>query len=142
MQKILVPIDGSANAERAVQYLVQLVNLLSDQTEIHLLNVQPAIHSGVVKMFVSQDSINKFHQEHGIEALRNACSILDQAKVNYIRHIGVGEASEIIQQYAKEKKCAHIIMGSRGMSSAAGLLLGSVAAKVLHLVDIPVTLVK
>lgn len=142
MQKILVPIDGSANAERAIHYLIKLTHLLREQTEIHLLNVQPAVHSGVVKMFVSQDSINKFHQEHGTEALKNACLMLDQAKINYIRHIGVGEASEIIQQYAKEKKCAHIIMGSRGMSSAAGLLLGSVAAKVLHLVDIPITLVK
>lgn len=142
MQKILVPIDGSANAERAVKYLIKFVTLLRDQTEVHLLNVQPAIHSGVVKMFISHESIDKFHQEHGMEALATACSILDDAKITYIQHIGVGEPSEIIRQYALEKQCDHIIMGNRGTSSTTSLLLGSIATKVLHLVDIPVTLVK
>jgi nucleotide-binding universal stress UspA family protein len=33
-------------------------------------------------------------------------------------------------------------MGTRGLGRIEGLLLGSVAAKVLHLVRIPVTLVK
>ena len=33
-------------------------------------------------------------------------------------------------------------MGTRGLGSIRGLLLGSVATQVLHLVDMPVTLVK
>jgi nucleotide-binding universal stress UspA family protein len=43
--------------------------------------------------------------------------------------------------------CDQVIMGTRGLGSSgiaaiSGLLLGSIATKVLHLVDVPVTLVK
>jgi nucleotide-binding universal stress UspA family protein len=33
-------------------------------------------------------------------------------------------------------------MGTRGMGGFAGMVMGSVATKVVHLVDCPVTLVK
>jgi nucleotide-binding universal stress UspA family protein len=33
-------------------------------------------------------------------------------------------------------------MGTRGMGSVSNMLLGSVATKVIHLADVPVTLVK
>jgi len=36
----------------------------------------------------------------------------------------------------------HIVMGSRGLGSFEGLLLGSVATRVIHLTELPVTLVK
>jgi nucleotide-binding universal stress UspA family protein len=36
----------------------------------------------------------------------------------------------------------HIVMGTRGLGGVRGLLLGSVATQLLHLTDVPVTLVK
>jgi len=36
----------------------------------------------------------------------------------------------------------HVFMGTRGLGGVRGLLLGSVATQLLHLVDVPVTLVK
>jgi nucleotide-binding universal stress UspA family protein len=35
-----------------------------------------------------------------------------------------------------------IVMGTRGLSPVTGLLLGSVATRVIHVVGLPVTLVK
>jgi nucleotide-binding universal stress UspA family protein len=43
---------------------------------------------------------------------------------------------------AGEEHVAHIIMGTRGLGGVRALLLGSVATQLLHLVDMPVTLVK
>jgi nucleotide-binding universal stress UspA family protein len=143
MQRFLIPVDGSPSSDRAVQHLIKLIGDLRDQqTEVHLLNVQAALHSGLAKMLISQDSVNKFHQEQGLETLKKACKAFDEAKIPYLRHIGVGDAGEVINQYAKAKQCNYIIMGTRGMSSVAGMLLGSIASKVLHLSEVPVILVK
>ena len=47
-------------------------------------------------------------------ALKTAMQKLDAAKIKYHHHIGVGEAAEVISQYATEKGCDQIIMGTRG----------------------------
>ena len=67
---------------------------------------------------------------------------LDAARVKYHYHIGVGEESETIVKYAREKGCDQIFMGTRGLGSISGLLLGSVATKVIHLSPVPVLLAK
>jgi nucleotide-binding universal stress UspA family protein len=43
---------------------------------------------------------------------------------------------------AREKSIDHIVMGARGLGSIQGLLLGSVATKVIHLAEVPITLIK
>jgi len=53
-----------------------------------------------------------------------------------------GQYGETIANYAKEKQCDRIVMGTRGLGAVGGLLLGSVARKVIHLADVPITLVK
>lgn len=62
--------------------------------------------------------------------------------MKYVFHIGVGDAADTIVKYAQEKGCSQIVMGSRGLGAVSGLILGSVATKVIHLTDIPVLLVK
>jgi nucleotide-binding universal stress UspA family protein len=141
MFRVLLPVDGSASSNRAVEYLIKLAKSRSD-VEVHLLNVQPEIMSGEISMYVSVDSINEYLQEQGRHALEPAKKLLDNAGVAYIQHIGVGQVAETVAQYAKEKKCDAVVMGTRGMGSITSLLLGSVATKVIHLVSVPVTLVK
>ena len=43
---------------------------------------------------------------------------------------------------AKRRKVDKIIMGTHGRGTLAGMLMGSVASKVLHRAAVPVTLVK
>jgi nucleotide-binding universal stress UspA family protein len=50
-------------------------------------------------------------------------------------------AQEIVRA-ATEVHADLIVMGTRGMSSLGGLLLGSVAQRVVHLAAVPVLLAK
>jgi len=68
--------------------------------------------------------------------------LLDDAGLKYTCHISVGDAAEVIASYCHDRKLDQIIMGTRGAGAVANMLMGSVASKVLHLVDVPVLLVK
>lgn len=139
MLKTLIPVDGSANSDRAVQFLMKQAGNSKEPFEIHLLNVQhpfPGTIKGV------GDQAKQYHHDEGIKALASARKLLDDAKVNYTFHISVGEVGEVVAHFVRDLKCDQVVMGTRGMSSVANMVMGSSATKVLHLVDVPVLLVK
>jgi len=142
MFRILIAVDGSENANRAVEYVLQLARNYREPLEVHVLNVQPPVTFGDTKKFVGQEALNAYYHDEGIKMLAAARQRLDQSAIAHTYHIGVGPVAETIADYAREHGCAQIIMGTRGLSSISSLLVGSVAAKVLHLATVPVTLVK
>jgi len=142
MLKVLVPIDGSKNSERAIAYAIGFVANSKAPVELHVLNVQPPIVSGGVRMFIKHEEIEAYYQDSGQEALRAARERLDQAGQAYVQHVRVGPYGETIVAYAKEQHCDHIVMGTRGLGAMSGMVLGSVASKVIYLAEVPVTLVK
>ena len=137
---ILVPFDGSANAERALNHAIALAKSLQSY-EIHLLNVQPSVGGGV-SAFVGKGDIQNWHREEAEKALASGKRLLDAAGLTYKTHIGVGDPGDVIAGFAKKLGCGQIIMGTRGHGSALGLLLGSVAQHVTSHADVPVTLIK
>lgn len=141
MLTILLPVDGSDNSLRAVDHVIALA-AAGGQLDVHLLNVQPPITSGVVKSFINQDQLNAFYREEATKALAGARQKLDRAGVAYAHHIGIGHLAETIADYAKQHHAGQIVMGTRGMNAISNLVMGSVATKVIHLSDVPVTLVK
>jgi nucleotide-binding universal stress UspA family protein len=137
---LLIPVDGSPHSQNAVRFALALAQKAS--AEIHLLNVQAGLHSGHAKMFVSDKQLHDYQREQGELALQPARALLDEAKIKYQHHIGVGAPAEIIHAFAKEKHCDQIIMGARGENALTKLILGSVATQVIALAEMPVTLVK
>ena len=139
MLKVLGPVDGSNNSLRTVQFLIQKAALYKEPLEIHLLNVQhpfPGTIRGV------HEQAEQYHHDEGIKALAAARKLLDAAQLKYAYHIVVGEAGEVIAHFCKDKAIQQIVMGTRGAGAVANMVLGSVATKVLHLVEVPVLLVK
>ena len=139
--KILVPVDGSESANRAVEHVIEQAKI-QPGTEIHVLNVQARVLSGHARMFISEQQLNDYYREEGFAALKPAQERLKQANAQYTHHISVGRAAETIAQYAKENNIDQVIMGTRGMGAISDFVLGSVASKVIHLCSVPVTLIK
>ena len=139
--KIAIPVDGSENANRAVDHVIGLARSRGD-IEIHLLNVQIPVLSGHAKMFISDQQLNDYYREEGFAALKPAQEKLKNANLPHKHHISVGHIAETIAQYARENNIDQIIMGTRGMGAIAEFVLGSVASKVIHLSHVPVTLIK
>jgi nucleotide-binding universal stress UspA family protein len=139
MLKVLLPIDGSENSLRVVRYALMLSAELKEPLDIHVLNVQHPL-PGTIKGVSEQARL--FHNEEGRAALAGAQKVLDAAGVKHTDHIVVGEVGAVVARLVDELKCDQVIMGTRGMSSIANMVLGSVATKVLHMVHVPVLLVK
>ena len=140
--KILIPVDGSDNALRAVDYVVKNIAMLKEMPQLLLLNVQWNVATGNVKLFISQDTINDYYREQGLAALKSACAMLDAAALPYQYHISIGTPAEAIAQYADEQAVDQIVMGRQGQGGLQSLLLGSVVHKILHLTERPVLLIK
>jgi nucleotide-binding universal stress UspA family protein len=137
---ILVPADGSANSDRAVSHAVGLATA-APGTVLHLLNVQPSVGS-LVAMFVPRANVDSYHREEGEKALASALKICAQAGVKAEAHISVGRPGAVVGEFVKRLGCRSVVMGTRGHSGMAGVLLGSVAQDVIAHVEVPVCLVK
>ncbi|MGA8862541.1 MAG: universal stress protein [Gallionella sp.] len=140
--KILIPVDGSANALRAVEYVIDHIAALKETPQLLLLNVQRNIAKGNVKLFIDKKTIDDYCREQGIAALQTARAALDAAGLPYQYHISIGSTAEAIVQYAGDQQADQIVMGRKGQGSLKSLLLGTVVNKVLQLANCPVVLIK
>jgi nucleotide-binding universal stress UspA family protein len=140
--KILIPIDGSAAANCAVDHVISSVAGLKEAPQVCLLNVQWKLASGNVKLFINQDTINDYYREQGMAALAEARAKLDAAGLAYSYHISIGTPAAAIVQYAQEQQVDQIVISAHGQGTLSDMLLGSVATKVAHLAKMPILLVK
>ena len=141
MLKILLSTDGSEQSLRVVPHAVRL-NQTNGPIELHVLYVQIPIQSGHARMFLSQKDLDVYYQEEGEKALAPMCKLLDQAGVQYSKHVKIGSVAETIAQFAKEQHCDQIIMSTHGRGALKHILMGSVATDVVRISEVPVLLVK
>jgi nucleotide-binding universal stress UspA family protein len=139
--KFLVPVDGSECSLRAVAYLIRLAKC-REVVEIQLLNVREPADAWEIRRFLNADEIGKLQQSEGELNLAEAKALLDKAGVPYRAQVRVGPLAQTIADYAAEQACDSIVMGTHGRGGLVELFLGSVAAKVIHLTRLPVTLIK
>ena len=140
MRKLLVPVDGSPIAERAVDFAIEMARCLAD-TRVVLLNVQQNVEHWRKRGLLNEDCLKELRQQ-GEQESRQARAALDKAGTLYDFEIVFGHPAEVIVRMAHEQHCHGIVMGTRGLGDVETLILGSTAYKVIQLADVPVTLVK
>ncbi len=143
LRRVLLAVDGSEPAARAVQHLLSLRQDLRDAaaTEVHLLNVQRPV-SGDVSAFVAKQSLQEYYQERAEAALAPARALLAAAGVAYQEHQRVGPPGATIAEVARAQGCDLIVMGARGLANHTAALLGSVAQSTIEHAAVPVLVVK
>ena len=138
--RIIVAVDGSKIADRAVRYAAKLSAALKKPPKIFVVNADEPLRGVAAELTV--DSVARYHAENGRFALKNARSILKRAGLDYQEYLLVGEPAETILKLAKSSKCDLIVMGSHGRSALKSLFLGSVTSKVLAHSQTPLTIVR
>jgi nucleotide-binding universal stress UspA family protein len=111
----------------------------SPGTKVVVLHVQPPRRPSRV---LTRPLIAE-HQERSAEAaLKPALAAAKKLQLDVTYHTQIGDPAEAIVAFAKKKRCGEIVMGNSGLGAVAGLVMGSVARKVVFLAKTPVVLVK
>jgi nucleotide-binding universal stress UspA family protein len=137
-KKILLPVDGSENALLACRHAIDLAK--SCAMEIVLLNCY-----GELSARIGGAARNEIISELEAEAksILGPCeSLCAESGLNYKTLICCGGPARIIVQVAQSEGCDIIVIGSRGLSEFAGMVLGSVTHRVLRHSTVPVLVVR
>ena len=141
--KILIAVDGSKNALRAVDCLIDHAGWYRGKPQVELVTVHlPVPKLPRMGLAVGKSQIDKYYQDEGEARLAAAKKRLARAGIACQPRILVGQIAESIVRHAKDQRCDLIYIGTRGLSEIGKALVGSTATKVIHISDVPVLLVK
>jgi len=141
--RILVAVDGSPYAERALKYAVDLAKKYGSKLIIvHVIlrrfyAVTPS-EAGVL----ATTTFVKEMQAEGKAIVERAEAIAKAEDVSYESKLVSGVPADEIIKISRSEKADLIIIGSRGLSEVRAFLLGSVSDKVSHHCKIPILIVK
>jgi len=141
--RIVVAVDGSAAANRAVSHALSLA-AGRPGSEIFLVNAQnmETLDVSDISGVMTVDGDRRLAARQSRAALRRATALCRKAQARFEARAEIGPPAETIDRIAREIGAHQIVMGTRGLGSLGNLFLGSVAAKVVRLAHVPVTLVK
>lgn len=136
-RSILVPVDGSEHARKALLIAQRLVD--PGTGKIHLLNVaEPPRADDVIGRATGASPMHMQPEDYENAARELLCGERDRAGLpEDVPEIVVrtGEPAKVMLAEADRLRVDAVVMGSRGMSDWKGLMMGSVSHKVSHLAN-------
>jgi nucleotide-binding universal stress UspA family protein len=131
-EKILLAVDGSEHSDRAIAAAADIA--WKSRAAVYVIHVHEAgLVVPVETTTEAQDVVDlavKQLEADGVEASGDAVSATS------------GSIAPMIIKAARARGCDLIVMGTRGLSDFSGLLVGSIAHKVIHHADRPVLVVR
>jgi nucleotide-binding universal stress UspA family protein len=135
-ERLLVAVDHSEVASRVIAAARDIASLSKGKVWVLHLREREWDRLGLTPSESDEEAREAVTQ--GVQTLIQA-GVDAQGEVREALH---GHAAREIIEDAKKHDAGVIIMGSRGRSDLAGLLLGSTAHKVIHLTDRPVLVIR
>ena len=141
MMKMLIAVDGSEHARRAIEAAGRLASQMQ-KVEVVLLNVAEAmVYYGELPPF-DMEAVERGKREHQ-ERLLSAAET--HARANGLQQVvtqsAVGLAADEILRVADERGVDQIVMGTHGHTALGNAVLGSVVQGVLARCTVPMLLI-
>ncbi len=138
--RIIVPLDGSPLAERALPYALALASATG--ATVTLMQVVPSSHL-MRDYYVRYDASMEAEQAATAgAALEARARSLSSATLPINAYIAVGDAAEEIVRYAERGGETYIVMATHGRGGILHWAFGSVARKVLTAATVPTLIVR
>ena len=139
--KILVAADGSRYTKRMLAYLVAHDEFLGDRHKYTVLTVIPAL-PGRATAVLDREVVSGYYEEEAEKVFKPIRSFLARQGIE-ASYVGrVGAAGDLIARQAAAGRFDLLMMGSHGHGNLSGLVMGSVATKVLANCKTPLLLVR
>ena len=147
MQRIVAAVDHSEPSLRAADLAADLAGRYDAELMVLIVGHDIGVPDPGMDAYARLEHIREPTSALHVEALRDGLAgVCDRAKAAGARRVTaeavVGEPAEQILAYAGAEQADLIVVGSRGHGRLAGLLLGSVAQKVVALAGCPVLVVR
>lgn len=135
-KRIIAAIDGSEHSYHALQYAKELAECFG--ADLYLVHVFP--HTSDLLGYDEYEKLVARRENAGQEILQDARQKLGETSITVHEELLEGPEAEAILAVAETRQVDLIVMGTRGLSTLQGLLLGSVSHKVMRHATCPVML--
>jgi nucleotide-binding universal stress UspA family protein len=144
-QRILVPIDGSATAQRGLAEAIALARVTGGR--LHLLHVvdERSFALGADGFSGMSVDLLALRREGGASILANAVAEVETAGLQVdgvLKDSLAGRVRDLVLAEAAEWPADLIVIGTHGRRGARRLFMGSDAEQVLRQASVPVLLVR
>jgi nucleotide-binding universal stress UspA family protein len=139
--KVLLAVDGSVYSKRMLAYLAAHNELLGGEHRYTALTVTPGAPLSA-EIYVNLDELRKLNLEQAEGILRPVRAFAQQNKWSLETLALEGDPATLISEQANAGHFDLVVMGSHGRSPLIGLVLGSVANRVLAQCKTPVLLIR
>ena len=141
MNKIPVPVDGSAQSVLAALWAIQRAGESGGKvTVLHVYEMPAEDAMGLANL--PKEEVIALKQSHGEPSFAPVRESLAEAADDVQYEVAIGDPAEEIVSFARHQGYDHIVMGSRGRSLVRELLLGSISESVLHHAPCAVTIIR
>ena len=136
-QKILVPLDGSANANRGLDRAIEIARESGAEiTGFYVFHLP--LTAGIKYTKKMKDEA----QDKAVKAIGPAMQRVQKAGAAFKYKTGGGHTGSEIVKFAEKGKYDMVVIGARGLGGAKEAFLGSTSNYVMHKTKIPVLVVK
>lgn len=143
VDRLLLPTDGSENAELAVPHAAALARIEGGAVDVlNVIDIHDA--GGAFDAGGLEPEFVERLEARGEEAVERAAEAIGEqyagaaVRTAVERTTATGGVAAEIEAYVEENAVDAVVMGSHGRGNLERALLGSVASKVLRSVDVPV----